>query len=114
MIGMNGLAVTVRENFMMNGFDIAFVREVDNGSTQILNIRTGIVQTLQSGTIMTGEAMDECCLFLSAGNAQKLIEALRSHGVRDRKESVDEGRLEKQTEHLRDLQNILRAKGVMK
>lgn len=109
----SGFTVRVRENFVTAGFDIVFMREGE-GVTQIVNLKRGEVNTLNPNFMVTSEMMEECSLMISRGNAQKLIEEFRNNGVNDKEKSLAEGRLEKQTEHLKDLQNILRAKGVMK
>lgn len=108
-----GFSVRVRDNFTASGFDIVFMREAESGM-QIMNLKRGAVNTINPNHMITNEMMDECSLFISRSNAQKLIEELRSMGVSDKEKSLAEGRLEKQTDHLKDLQNILRTKGVMK
>lgn len=105
------MKVYLNERFACHGWDVYLYRDLGDDK-KILLLPDGQEKVIDSCSILPNDITPT--FFIDYPTAQELIAALQSKGVRPVEISKVEGKLESQTAHLADLQNILRARGIMK
>lgn len=105
------MKVHLSEQFACHGWDVYLYRDLGDDK-KLIRLPDGKDKVIDSYSIIPNDIPPT--FFIDYPTAQELIAALQMKGVRPVEISKVEGKLESQSAHLADLQNILRARGIMK